>query len=79
MNKGHTVSPAIDPNRPIMNLAAMWLAAGRPAGKEPINWIRGAGRAAIKRSLAMGYQVSTDDPEVQVEVQAIEVELGRSA
>jgi hypothetical protein len=58
-----------------MNLEAIWIAAGRPNGKEPINWIKSEGRAVIKRSLAQGHTVISNDPEVLSVIQAIENEL----
>lgn len=70
-----TITSPVHPG--MMNLDAMWIAAGRPKGKEPITWIRGAGRASIKRALGLGQVVTSNDLGVQAELQAIMDELQR--
>lgn len=59
----------------MINLDALWHAAGRPVGKDPLSWMRGEGRDAMKRSIARGSKGFSSDPEVRALIQELEDEV----
>lgn len=62
----------------MINLDAMWEAAGRPKGKEPWHWLENEGKAFVfgklNEGIGIGHIISTSDPKMQEVIDRVHTE-----